>query len=251
MNRMCLSGGSRWRLGVLALAVAAVLALAVPACAFATMPPMDVSKPATITGYVKDDTNTGIAGIKVSIHGDTDSSTMPQFSQSAITDATGKFVITDVIQGTYSMAINEPYEDEYQQNYAWLYPWHDQWFSETAVDTRWFIGGMWDIDAGTFVLDDAATYNGRAVKGITGTADVPVRASVANADGVVYSIDTYTGADGRVHIKGPAGNWKVSFYGKNPDVPVNPTPASWYTDGDPVCRSISTNYPLLAGQSGK
>lgn len=230
---------------VLLVCMAAVLGTASVAAA------SSASLPATITGYVKDVSNNPIDNVKVVVDGEM-ASFPYSFTQTALTDATGKFVITDVIQGTYSMRINEP-DNPGVTLAAWgeQDPWHGDWASDPPVDTRHYVLGGTTLNAGTIQLPAAGSVHGRAMDGGSPVAGAQVVASVVN-NGITYRRWAETAADGSFTITNATpGEWTLVYYatraGKIPDDPV---PGGFYgTDYDPVAQSQPEGFTLLPGEN--
>jgi len=209
------------------------------------------SLPATITGYVKDMSSNPIEGALVQVDGETSSTTLWGFQQSALTDATGKFVITDIIQGTYSIYINSPYETAHLTAYAEVNPWHGDWASDPPVDTRAYITGGTTKNAGIFQLPASGTVHGHAMDGASAVASSQVVATIIR-DGISYMRWAETGADGSFTINdAPPGDWSLVYHATRAGkIPYDPVPSSSFgMDYDPVAQSEPEVFTLAAAEN--
>jgi hypothetical protein len=209
------------------------------------------SLPATITGYVKDSGGTGIANVLVEISGDTSQSApwdpMNQyFSQEATTDATGKYVITDVIQGTYQMYVNNVANQKHLAAYSEAVPWHGPWADDT-VTLQGIIGGT-TYNVPDITLADCATIQGRARRGATGIGGAGVFAQVTTG-GVQFSRWTTTSPTGFYTINDATpGDWTVTVSGKDREIPMDAVPSSttWDWLGVDAITVSPTDYFSVA-----
>lgn len=243
---------------LLILASAVVALLMVPTVAGAISAPIfspwtsggAVSEPATLTGYVRTVTGSPIPNVLVEISGTTVSTNIQaqSFNQKALTDVDGKFVITDVIEGTYSMYINQPYNNEYVEDYAELTPWHEDWGD--GSDTTKYISGGTSPNVGDFVLPTNGTVSGRAMNGGTPVAGSVVTAQVTTGS-VTYTRWATTGADGYFVIPdAPPGDWSVQFTGSGSSIPIDAVPNnSWSAPGDPLTVSPDIQFTLAEDRS--
>lgn len=235
---------ARSALLLLAICVAALLGTASIAAA------SSASLPATITGHVVDNAANPIEGVTVVIDGELGSYPY-SFMQSAVTGPDGKFVITDVIQGTYSMRVNEPSDLGHVAAYGEQNPWHDEWSSEPPVDTRHYVLGGTTVDAGNIALPANGIVNGRAMDGASPVANSQIVATILNG-GITYRRWVETGADGRFSIPDAIpGVWSLVYYatrdGKIPDECV--PGGSYGMDYDPVAQSTPEAFTLAAGET--
>lgn len=198
------------------------------------------SEPATITGYVRDASGVGIQGIRVEATGDTVSTNEQavSFVQWGVTDADGKYVITDIIEGTYALTVNPVGYDQYNDQYAEAWPWYDwtQIWGESGTDTRMgVIGGLrYSADA---TLTATGIITGRAWLG-TGGGVQGCQIVARGTDGMTQYTrwdQDGTDVDGRYWITdAPKGDWTIEISGSGKYVPVDGSPASWSASGDPA-----------------
>ena len=252
MGRTRLMRGSPAKaLGFLLLCL--VMALGFASTAYASGP----SVPATITGYVKTSGGVGLAGVRVAVDGETSDTALWGFYQTAVTDATGKFVITDIIQGTYRMFVNEPNASYYATGYAEARPWgEDEANWPPHYDTRHLVLGGTTVDAGVITLATNGVVQGRAMDGAT-----PVQGSEVIADiesgGVYYRRWATTGADGRFTIPDAIpGVWSLLYKGTRPLTPGGaayvpddalPNQSGYSMDYDPITQSEEDLFGVTAG----
>jgi hypothetical protein len=217
------------------------VALAPVSTAFA-----DPALPGTITGYVRDGHGVGIAGVPVMADGDTSSTVMTSFMQRAVTKADGLFVITDVIQGTYRLTVNAPWEIGADPAYSEAYPWWG-WPGDDP-DHRGVVVGGATSNVGDVVLRDNGVVRGRAMRGTTPVAGSTVIANITDGD-ATYDRYAVTGADGRFVIEGaPAGEWSLTFRGSGADVPVDSVFGGWGGESDSLTQSPPMTFTLADGQ---
>ncbi len=207
------------------------------------------SQPATITGYITDSLGEGIPNVLVQVSGETSVASewgYMGFSQEATTDATGRYVITDVIQGTYDMYVNDPNNRKHVAAYAEAMPWHGEWAGPTNT-RRHIIGGTM-VSSGTDVmLASNGIVRGRAMDGITPIEGSQVAADITSG-GILYSRWSTTGSDGRYAINdAPPGEWSLTLSGKNRELPAHAVPRSWNWQGDPATLSPADVFTVTEG----
>ncbi len=217
------------------------------------------SLPATITGYVMTAAPpvVPIEGVLVRVSGET-SEPAPwdpwntSFMQTAVTDASGRFVITDVIQGTYSMTVNEPESSIVGADYESVDPWMQNDWVEPYFDTRRTIMAGTTEDAGTIYLDRSGTVTGHVMDGTTPVAGSRIKVEIE--DGGFYQTRWGTsGADGSFAVTNcPLGICVVSYSGSDPYVPedadIRPY-SGWSAEGDPVTEATIDDFMLDPGET--
>ncbi len=246
MNRFSLLRGSPAKvLGFPLLCLVAVLGFA--SVAYAS----SASLPATITGRVTDAGGvTGLPNVQISIDGETSDTALWGFVQTAVTDSSGNFVITDVIQGTYRLYVNAPNESAYATGYAEANPWHDE-YAGSGIDNRARILGGTTRSAGTIALRANGVVHGHAVDGGVAVPGSEIVADITY-DGISYKRWATTGADGSFTIPDALpGDWSLVYSGtRTGKVPDSAKPGgSWGTNGDPVTQSEPLVFSLAPGEA--
>ncbi|NTU72510.1 MAG: carboxypeptidase regulatory-like domain-containing protein [Coriobacteriia bacterium] len=231
-----------------------LLALVIVLGAVMTASAIGPSEPATITGFVHSPDGSPLEGIYVRASGETSDAAMYGFEQSGITDASGRFVITDIIQGTYSLYINDPnspndlHDVNWAENSAWAL---DEVYYPPNYDTRRHILGGTSADAGNTVLDRNGTLSGRAVDGAIGVGGSDVVAQVTT-NSVVYTRWATTDMDGNFTIPDAIpGEWSLYLRGtKSGKVPDDAVPSSsgYSQDYDPITQSEEVTCGLVSGE---
>ncbi|MDO8964170.1 MAG: carboxypeptidase-like regulatory domain-containing protein [Coriobacteriia bacterium] len=257
MDRVHVRKG-RFVLAALCVIVAAMAVMGSVTIAAATPPPIIVkppflppwltlgtaSLPATVTGTVVDGSSNPIAGALVSIHGDTSSTAMTYFSQTATTNASGEFVIPDIIQGTYQLRVNDRDSGKALAAFSEAWPWHPD--NGVLPDTRTYLEGGTTTDAGTITLRSNGHVFGRAMNGATGVSGSAVTAKIIDGtyEYTQWATTNSTG-DFRFDDAQP-GDWTVELTGSGASVPSPAVPAN-SPDGQNVTKSSPITLTLAEG----
>lgn len=210
------------------------------------------SFPATVTGYIETTAGVGIPNVLVQIGGATDlpapwDAFNTSFSQEATTDATGRYVITDVIQGTYEMFVNDPTNPKHVAAYSEAIPWHDDWGLGSSTLTH--ITGGANVNVAAIKLPHNGTVNGRALDVASPIVGSQVVANITTG-GVVFTRWTDTDSSGNYSITdAPPGEWSVTMTGKDREIPVDAVPMSQEGEYGPVTQSPLDTFTLAEGQT--
>lgn len=209
--------------GSSATAICFIFLLVVAVFATASAALATPSLPATVSGYVKDSGGAGIPNCLVEISGTTSIPTPwdiwnTSFSQEATTDASGLYVITDVVQGTYDyLYVNNQANNKHLLAYSEAMLW---------TGTPQFIDGGATLTVPDIGLADSASIHGHAMDGAVPVVGAEIKANVDTA-GASFSRSLTTGADGSYTIPDATpGQWSVTISGKDRELPAGAVPAS-------------------------
>jgi hypothetical protein len=232
-----------WTLGaVFAVLLAAVLG---PVSAAYANPLL----PGTVTGRVVNASDVGIGGVTVRVSGVTTVTVgagTNWFDTSAVTDPDGDFIIADLVEGMYSMWVNEWNADlTFVTEYADAAPWSEYAF---GGDTRRYVTGG-ATETVEVELGAAGMVSGRAMNGDDPVAGAYVSAKIFDAlTEQEYSRSITTDENGYFTIySAPAGAWTLKYSACGKNMPLDAVPDIYATGGD-LAESAPVTFDLAPGE---